>query len=145
VLRVSRMVAANASERRSVHIHLIHDGVQPGKPLEEPLRFGLQDSKGEVSPGRVQSGKVQTFDFVLEVKENDGGQPVFTGALRTVQPQVASSLSAGSVRACRKTLGAGASKSPSLESIGPKSAPPKSPASDLPPMSSAAGLIPPSP
>jgi hypothetical protein len=40
------------------------------------------------------------------------------------------------------TLGAGASKSPSLESIGPKSAPPKSPASDLPPMSSAAGLIP---
>jgi hypothetical protein len=74
------MVTANASERRRVHIHLIHDGVQPGKPLEEPLRFGLQDSKGEVSPGRVQSGKVQTFDFVLEVKENDGGQPVFTGA-----------------------------------------------------------------
>jgi hypothetical protein len=63
------MVTANASERRRVHIRLIRDGVQPGKPLEEPLRFGLQDSKGEVSPGSVQSGEVQTFDFVVEVKE----------------------------------------------------------------------------
>jgi hypothetical protein len=73
------MVTANASERRRVHVRLIHDGVQPSKPLEEPIRFGLQDSKGEVSPGSVQSGEVQTFDFVLEVKENDGGQ-LFTGA-----------------------------------------------------------------
>lgn len=30
------MVTADASERRGVHIRLIHDGVQPGKPLEEP-------------------------------------------------------------------------------------------------------------
>jgi hypothetical protein len=71
------MVTANASERRRVHIRLIHDGVQPSKPLEEPLRFGLQDSKGEVSPGSVQSGEVQTFDFVVEVKELE---VVFTGA-----------------------------------------------------------------
>jgi hypothetical protein len=74
-------VTANASERRRrVHVRLIHDGVQPGRPLKEPLRFGLQDSKGEISPGSVQSGEVQTFDIVVEVKENDGGQPVFTGA-----------------------------------------------------------------
>jgi hypothetical protein len=74
------MLTADASERRRVHIHLINHGVQPGKPREEPLRFGLQDSKGEVSPGSVQSGEVQTFDFVLEFKESDGGLPVFTGA-----------------------------------------------------------------
>ena len=30
------MVTADASERRGVHIRLIHDGVQPGKPLKEP-------------------------------------------------------------------------------------------------------------
>jgi hypothetical protein len=53
--------------------------VEPGTPLHEPLRFGLQDSKAEVHPGITQPGEARNFDLILEVTEGDAGQPVFRG------------------------------------------------------------------
>jgi hypothetical protein len=68
------------SVKRQIHLRLIHDGVQPGTPLDEPLRFGLQDGKGEVHPGLTKPGKPQNFDLVLDVSEGDeANQPVFRG------------------------------------------------------------------
>jgi Family of unknown function (DUF5990) len=68
------------SGKRQIHLRLIHNGVQPGRPLDEPLRFGLQDGNGEVHPGLGQPGEPQKFDIVLEVGEGDeASQPVFRG------------------------------------------------------------------
>jgi hypothetical protein len=65
--------------KRRVHIRLIHNGVQPGTLLDEPLQFGLQDTKGEVHPGLSQPGKPQNLDATLEVEGYEAGQPVFRG------------------------------------------------------------------
>jgi hypothetical protein len=46
--------------------------------LQEPLRFGLQDSKAEVHPGTAH-GEVRHFDFTLDVKGASTSPPVFTG------------------------------------------------------------------
>ena len=68
------------SGKRQIHLRLIHNGVQPGTPLDEPLLFGLQDGKGEVHPGLTKPGKPQDFDLLLEVVESDeADQPVFRG------------------------------------------------------------------
>jgi len=66
---------------RRINIRLVHDGVQPGAPLDEPLRFGLQDANGEVQPGTAKPGGVRHFDFSLDVKGTDAaGPPSFSGA-----------------------------------------------------------------
>ena len=55
--------------------------MQPGTPLDEPLRFGLQDAKGEVHPGLTQPGEARNFDLILEFSEgDDADKPVFRGA-----------------------------------------------------------------
>jgi hypothetical protein len=74
-------MATGFPEKRRIAIRLIHDGVQPGTPLEEPLRFGLQDSKGDVHLGTWTATGIQRFDFSLDVKENgDSRSPAFGGA-----------------------------------------------------------------
>jgi hypothetical protein len=66
--------------RREINIRLIHNGLQPGKPsLDEPLEFGMQESKGEILPGTSLPAGLHRFDVVLALKEDDEGQPVFSG------------------------------------------------------------------
>ena len=69
-----------ASQPRRITIRLIHDGLQPGPPLSEPLRFGLQDTKAEVHPGTAAADGTRHFDLSLDVKGTDPAPPVFTGA-----------------------------------------------------------------
>jgi hypothetical protein len=74
-------MATGPSAKRQIHVRLIHNGVQPGTPLDEPLRFGLQDAKGEVHPGLTQPGEARNFDLILEVSEDDeADKPVLRGA-----------------------------------------------------------------
>lgn len=69
------------STKRQINLRLIHDGVQPGTPLDEPLRFGLPDSNGEVHPGIAQPGDARRFDLTVEVRGNgEAGAPIFAGA-----------------------------------------------------------------
>ncbi len=70
---------------RQVRLRLIHDGVQPGTPLAEPLRFGLQDVKGNVHPGLEAPGAPRAFDFVLKVTGE--ATPVFRGAFAQGTPK----------------------------------------------------------
>jgi hypothetical protein len=73
-------MATDPSAKRLINLRLIHNGVQPGTPLDELLRFGLQDVTGEVHPGITQPGEPRNFDLTLEVREGGEGQPVFRGA-----------------------------------------------------------------
>jgi hypothetical protein len=74
-------MAKGPSAKQWINLRLIHDGVQPGTPLDEPLRFGLQDSKNEVHPGITRPGGSQNFELTLEVSEGgQEGQPVFRSA-----------------------------------------------------------------
>ena len=74
-------MATNPAVKRQIHLRLIHDGAQPGSPLDEPLRFGLQDAKGDVHPGLIPPGAPRNFDLVLEVREgDDADEPIFRGA-----------------------------------------------------------------
>jgi hypothetical protein len=71
-------MSVSPSAKRKVHLRLIHNGMQPGTPLDETLRFGLQDAKGEVHPGLTQPGEARNFDLILEVSEGkDANKPVF--------------------------------------------------------------------
>jgi hypothetical protein len=81
-------MGTDRSVKRQIHLRVIHNGVQPGTPLDEPLRFGLQDGKGEVHSGLTQPGKPQNFDIVLEVSEgDDASQPVFRGTFAHGPPK----------------------------------------------------------
>jgi hypothetical protein len=71
---------------RKLQVRLIHDGVQPGAPLSEPLRFGLQDAKGEVHPGLEAPGAPRNFDFALDVSGDE--KPVFRGSFAHGAPSV---------------------------------------------------------
>jgi hypothetical protein len=51
-----------------INVRLIHDGVQPGTPLDEPMRFGAQDTKGGVHPGLTEPGDARPFDLTLDVR-----------------------------------------------------------------------------
>jgi hypothetical protein len=74
-------MATGSSEKRRINVRLVHNGVQPGTPVDDPLRFGLQDSKGEVHPGVLKAKGVQHFEFSLDVKESaDPSLPAFGGA-----------------------------------------------------------------
>jgi hypothetical protein len=62
-------------------LRLVHDGAQPGPALPEPLRFGLQDTKGEVHPGLTDPGPPRNFDLTLDVTADPAtGRPLFRGA-----------------------------------------------------------------
>jgi hypothetical protein len=76
------MAIGSPSGKRQISLRLLHNGVQPGIPLDEPLRFGLQDSKGEVHAGTTPPGGAgaQEFDFSVEIREGAAGQPVFRGS-----------------------------------------------------------------
>lgn len=65
--------------KRSVRVRLFHDGAQPGPPLDEPLRFGVQDGKGEVHPGTATAGPEWRFDLALELRTGETERPVFGG------------------------------------------------------------------
>jgi hypothetical protein len=66
-------------EKRQIAIRLIHDGVQPGTPLDEPMRFGVQDTKGGVHPGLTEPGDARPFDLTLDVKGDEVSPPIFGG------------------------------------------------------------------
>jgi hypothetical protein len=73
---------------RRVTIRLIHDGAQPGAPLDEALRFGLQDKAGEVHAGEARPDGVRRFETVLEIRGADrGAPPVFGGAFAQGPPE----------------------------------------------------------
>ncbi len=57
-------MATGPSVRRQIHLHLVHNRVQTGSPLDEPSRFSLQDVKGEVHPGLTQPGEARSFEFM---------------------------------------------------------------------------------
>lgn len=73
-------MAIDPPAKRRINVRLIHNGVQPGTPLEERFRFGLQDAKGEVQSGIIEPGEARNFDLALEVREGEAGRPVFRGA-----------------------------------------------------------------
>jgi hypothetical protein len=73
-------MAKSSSAKQWINLRLTHDGVQPGTPLDEPLRFGLQDSKNEVHPGITRPGGLRNFELTLEVSGGREGQPVFRSA-----------------------------------------------------------------
>ena len=73
-------MTGKATSNREIGFRLLHDGTQPGEPLEEPLRFGLQDTKDHVHPGSTKWGKPLNLDFTLYISGNeDVGAPVFRG------------------------------------------------------------------
>jgi Family of unknown function (DUF5990) len=67
------------SQPRRLPLRLIHDGAPPGTPPEEPLHFGLQDSKGEVHPGVEQPDGSLHFDLTLDIKPGGTAAPIFIG------------------------------------------------------------------
>ena len=68
-----------AIQPQTLRLRLIHDGAPPGA-TDEPLRFGLQDSKGEVHAGAPQPDGTRLFDLALAVKPGDAANaPVFSG------------------------------------------------------------------
>jgi hypothetical protein len=74
-------MATGSSEKRRINFRLVHDGVQPGTPVVESLRFGLQDKNGEVHLGAMRAKGVQHFDLSLDVKEaGNSSLPDFGGA-----------------------------------------------------------------
>ena len=70
---------------RRIRVRLLHDGVQPGTPLGEPLHFGLQDTKGKVHAATGRRGDTQQFEFELGVKGFPGA-PVFAGEFANGPP-----------------------------------------------------------
>ena len=64
---------------RKIRVRLIHDGAQPGPPLDEALSFGLQDVKGCVHPGTAGSDGKRRFALDLEIRKTETDRPVFGG------------------------------------------------------------------
>jgi hypothetical protein len=63
---------------RQLRLRLLHDGAQPGPPLDEPLDFGLQDTKGGIHAGRPGPDGLLVFDLTLDVHAGPSA-PVFKG------------------------------------------------------------------
>jgi hypothetical protein len=62
----------------TVTLRVVHDGVQPCPDTGEAVRFGLQDTKGNVHPPTASAGGRHRFDFPATVKETPAG-PVLAG------------------------------------------------------------------
>jgi hypothetical protein len=71
---------------RVLPLRLVHDGAQPGKSLDEPLDFGLQDIKGSIHAGTPGPGEKLVFDLTLDVYP--GAAPVFRGPFAQGAPAV---------------------------------------------------------
>jgi hypothetical protein len=69
-----------AQGKRRINVRLIHDGVQPGDPLDEPMRFGVQDTRGGVHPGLIEPGEARNFDLALDVRGDEATRPFFSGS-----------------------------------------------------------------
>jgi hypothetical protein len=67
----------------TLKLRLLHDGTQPGPKLDEPLIFGLQDSKGAIYPGLPQDGLL-AFDLTVSVSSTE--PPVFGGPFAHGKP-----------------------------------------------------------
>ncbi len=65
--------------KRKIRVRLLHDGAQPGPPLDEALSFGVQDVKRGVHPGTAGSGGTRRFDLELDLRAADTDRPVFSG------------------------------------------------------------------
>jgi hypothetical protein len=68
------------SQPRRLSLRLIHDATPPSVSPDEPLHFGLQDSKGQVHPGARQPEGTLRFDLTLEIKPGAAASPpIFIG------------------------------------------------------------------
>jgi hypothetical protein len=65
-------------ETTLVKVRLIHDGLQPGPEVAEPVDFGMQDKKSVVHPGKRGKGGVLHFEIDIAVKLASAA-PVFSG------------------------------------------------------------------
>lgn len=65
-------------ETSIVKIRLIHDGVQPGPRVPEPVDFGIQDKKGGVHAAKHSKGGLLLFEMDIAVKAARAS-PVFSG------------------------------------------------------------------
>jgi len=63
------------ADKQTVKFRLIHDGVEPGPTVGEPLVFGVQDTSKAVHPGHKMPGGMLRFDITLDVKPGDGREP----------------------------------------------------------------------
>ena len=64
-------------ETSRIRLRLIHDGVQPGPAVAEPVDFGIQDKKGETHAGKPSKGRLLQFN--IDIAVTTSGQPVFSG------------------------------------------------------------------
>jgi hypothetical protein len=71
---------------RVLRLRLVHNGVQPGKALDEPLDFGLQDIKGGIHAGTPEPDGKLGFDLTLDV--HPGVAPIFRGPFAQGAPSV---------------------------------------------------------
>jgi hypothetical protein len=65
-------------ETTHVKVRLIHDGLQPGPEVAEPVDFGMQGKKSEVHPGNRAKGGLLHFEFDIAVKAASAA-PVISG------------------------------------------------------------------
>ena len=65
-------------ETSHVKVRLIHDGLQPGPEVAEPVDFGIQDKKSVVHPGKRAKGGVLNFEIDVAVKPASAA-PAFSG------------------------------------------------------------------
>ena len=64
----------------TVKFRLLRDSDAPPSPDGCPVRFGLQDTKGQIQPPVERADGMLIFDFALTVKEGpDPDRPIFTG------------------------------------------------------------------
>jgi Family of unknown function (DUF5990) len=65
-------------ETSDVKVRLIHDGLQPGPEVAEPVDFGIQDKKSVVHPGKRAKGGVLHFEIDVTVTPASAA-PAFSG------------------------------------------------------------------
>jgi hypothetical protein len=67
--------------KEEARFRLLRSGDAPAtNPHNLAYRFGLQDTKGNIVPGKRQPNGMLAFDFTLKVKQGkDAARPVFTG------------------------------------------------------------------
>jgi hypothetical protein len=73
-------MAKPSSIQEEVRFRLLRsDDIPATNPHHLAYQFGLQDTKGNIIPGKQQADGMLVFDFGLKVKPGKEDQPVFTG------------------------------------------------------------------